>query len=252
MRTLLILGVVALVVVILLLRWFVRADPAKVSRVLRWMGITTVVGVLLFLAARGYLHWLFVLIFSLLPLLPRIVRLLALIPVIRQLKAQLRTMRSGGRTAPGQTSQVEARFLRMTLDHDTGDMEGEILEGRFAGRRLSALGLEELLVLLDECRSEDEESATLLTAYLDRVYDDTWREQAEAGDAGGSDKPGKATGGPMTRQEAYEILGLEPGASEQKIIEAHRRLMQKLHPDRGGSTYLAAKLNQAKEILVGR
>jgi len=252
LRTLLFLGAVALVVVIPLLRWFVRADPTKVSRVLRWMGITAVVGVLLFLAARGYLHWLFVLIASLLPLLPRIIRLLALIPVIRQLKAQLGGMRSGGRSAPGQTSQVEARFLRMTLDHDTGDMEGEILEGRFAGRRLSALGLEELLILLDECRSEDEESTTLLTAYLDRVYDDTWREQAEAGDAGGSDKPGKATGSPMTRQEAYEILGLEPGASEQKIIEAHRRLMQKLHPDRGGSTYLAAKLNQAKELLVGR
>ncbi len=252
MRTLIFLGAVAFVVVILLLRWFVRVDPAKVSRVLRWMGISAVVGVLLFLAARGYFHWLFVLIFSLLALLPRIFKLLALIPLIRQMKAQFRTTRSGGRTAPGQTSQVETRFLRMTLDHDTGDMEGKVLEGRFAGQQLSALSLEKLLILLDECRSEDDESATLLTAYLDRVYDDTWREQAEAGNADGPDKPGKATGGPMTRQEAYEILGLEPGASEQKIIEAHRRLMQKLHPDRGGSTYLATKLNQAKEVLVGR
>ena len=252
MRTLLFLGTVALVVVILLLRAFVRTDPAKVSRVLRWMGITAVVGVLLLLAARGYLHWLFVLIFSLLPLLPRIVRLRALIPVIRQLKAQFDAMRSGGRAAPGQTSRVETRFLRMTLDHDTGDMEGEVLEGRFAGRRLSALGLEELLVLLDECRSKDEESAALLTAYLDRIHGDTWQGQAEAGSAGGSAKPGQATGSLMTRQEAYEILGLEPGANEQEIIEAHRRLIQKLHPDRGGSTYLAAMLNQAKEVLVGR
>jgi DnaJ-domain-containing protein 1 len=250
LRSLLILG--ALVVVILLLRGFMRADPAKVSRVLRWLGIAIVVGVLLFFAARGYFHWLYVLVVSLLPLLPRIVRLLTLIPVIRQLKAQLDSMRSGGRAASGQTSQVEARFLRMTLDHDTGDMEGEVLAGRFRGRRLSALGLEELLVLLDECRSEDEESAALLEAYLDRVHGDTWQEQPEADDASGSEQAGKATGGPMTRQEAYEILGLEPGASKQKIIEAHRRLMQKLHPDRGGSTYLAAKLNQAKEVLVGR
>ena len=250
MRTLLILG--AFVAVILLLRWFVRADPAKVSRVLRWLGIATFGGVLLFLAARGYFHWLYVLVLSLLTLLPRIVRLLALIPVIRQLKAQFEAMRSGGQAASRQTSQVEARYLRMTLDHDTGEMEGEVLEGRFTGRRLSALSLEELMVLLDECRSEDEESAALLEAYLDRVHGDTWQEQAETGGTGGSEQPGQATGGPMTRQEAYEILGLELGASEQEIIEAHRRLMQRLHPDRGGSTYLAAMLNQAKKALVGR
>jgi DnaJ-domain-containing protein 1 len=234
------------------MRWFVRSDPAKVSRVLRWMGITAVVGVLLLLAARGYFHWLYVLFLSLLPLLPRILRLLTLIPVIRQLKAQIDAMRSGGRAAPGQTSQVQSRFLRMTLDHDTGDMEGEVLEGRFTGQRLSALSLEELLVLLNECRSEDEESEALLIAYLDRVHGDTWREQPEAGSAGGSKQPDQATDGQMTEQEAYEILGLEPGASEQEIIEAHRRLMQKLHPDRGGSTYLATKLNQAKECLIGR
>ena len=136
----------------------------------------------------------------------------------------------------------------MSLDHDSGTMDGEVLRGRFAGRRLSDLDVAQLIDLLAECRGADGQSASVLEAYLDRTWGPDWRknEGAETGD-----QEGPLPNGGMTTAEAYEILGLQPGASEETIIEAHRRLMQRLHPDRGGSTYLAAKINQAKDLLLG-
>jgi DnaJ family protein C protein 19 len=67
---------------------------------------------------------------------------------------------------------------------------------------------------------------------------------------GGRAAPPRA-GGPMTRAEAYQVLGLQPGASEENIRAAHRRLMQAAHPDHGGSDWLAARINQARDILLG-
>ncbi|MGF1612214.1 MAG: DnaJ domain-containing protein, partial [Kiloniellales bacterium] len=118
-------------------------------------------------------------------------------------------------------------------------------EGRFGGRQLSELSLQDLLALLAECQAEDAQSLAILETYLDRVHGDAWREAA----AGGGDQAGKTSA--MTRNEAYEILGLEKGADEAQIREAHRRLLQKIHPDHGGSNYLAAKINQAKDLLLG-
>ena len=135
----------------------------------------------------------------------------------------------------------------MTLAHDSGDINGEVLEGQFKGRALKQLNLEELLQLLRECQ-DDEESVALLQAFLDRVYEDKWRQQAGAHGqhppSNGSDE--------VSREEALQILGISSDASEEEIIEAHRRLMQKLHPDRGGSAYLAAKINLAKETLLAK
>ncbi len=144
---------------------------------------------------------------------------------------------------PSQSSAVETELLRMTLDHDSGDMDSEVLNDDFAGRRLSDLSLAKLLALLRECRAGDAESATVLEAYLDRYHTDTWR-AAETGEAGFADQA-------MTREQAHRILGLKPGAGDQEVRQAHRRLMLKNHPDRGGSTYIAAKINQAKEVLLG-
>ena len=133
----------------------------------------------------------------------------------------------------------------MSLNHDTGEMNGEVLQGRFRGRNLDTLSKEELMELLRECRAQDDQSASVLEAYLDRMHGDDWRDEADARSDGGT-----ATG-TMTQEEAYEVLGLERGATREQIVEAHRHLMQKLHPDRGGSTYLAAKINQAKDLLLG-
>jgi hypothetical protein len=150
--------------------------------------------------------------------------------------------------AGGQTSTVATAFLRMTLDHDTGSMEGTILRGRFAGMRLDELGAADLLALLRECRAEDEEGARLLEAYLERIHPQ-WREEL-AGERAGGGAGARSTSGDMSVDEAYAILGLSAGADAEAIKEAHRRLMVKLHPDHGGSDYLATKINRARDVLL--
>ena len=145
----------------------------------------------------------------------------------------------------GNTSTVQSAFLRMHLRHDTGELSGEILQGPQQGRQLRDLDLPSLANLYQIYTQKDPESARLLAAYIERVHGDRWRE-AEQGQRSG---PAGKTG--LDRAEALEILGLDPGATREDIIAAHRRLMQKVHPDRGGSDYLAAKINQAKDLLLG-
>ena len=225
---------------LMLLYLFVNADPARLARNLKWTGIT-IAGVAIVLLI-------------LLPPARELAALLLPLAMATPLLARLRSILDRYRTpAGGQTSTVATAFLRMTLDHDTGRMEGTILRGRFAGMRLDELRPADLLALLRECRAEDEEGARLLEAYLDRVRPD-WRDElggAGSGAAGargtGGARPG---GGDMTIEEAYAILGLSPGADAEAIKEAHRRLMVKLHPDHGGSGYLATKINRARDVLL--
>ena len=156
----------------------------------------------------------------------------------------------GDRSGGSQSSEVTTDTLRMQLEHATGELEGEVLRGPFAGRSLATLGLAELLDLLADCRREDPRSVPLLETYLDRRQPD-WRTHA-AGEQ--SEAAGQQAGasGAMDEATACSILGLAPGASVDEIKAAHRRLMTKLHPDHGGSSYLAAQLNQAKDYLLSR
>jgi DnaJ-domain-containing protein 1 len=125
-------------------------------------------------------------------------------------------------------------------------MEGEVLAGPLKGRKLSSLNPAELRALHSQCAAAPDQSRVLLEAWLDRLKPE-WRQ-----DWGGTARNGggSATGGAMSRDEAYAVLGLKPGASDEDIRAAHRRLMKEFHPDRGGSDYLAAKINQAKDLLL--
>jgi hypothetical protein len=223
---------------LMLVYLFVNADPARLAHGLKWTGITiagvAVVALILLPPAREFAALLLPLAMAT-PLLAR----------VRNLLDRYRS------PAGGQTSTVTTAFLRMTLDHDTGRMEGTILRGHFAGMRIEELGPADLLALLRECRAEDEEGARLLEAYLDRVHPD-WRDDLAGGAGAGGSGAARPPSGDMTVEEAYAILGLSPGADEEAIKEAHRRLMVKLHPDHGGSDYLATKINRARDVLLHR
>lgn len=137
-------------------------------------------------------------------------------------------------------------MFEMELDHETGDMDGVVLTGQREGERLSSLEPSALLQLLSQT-GQDGESAALLEAYLDRRIPG-WRDDAQPDSDSGHAR--SASSGPMTKEEAYQILGLSPGASTNEVRQAHRRLMKRIHPDSGGSTFLASKINEAKDILL--
>ncbi len=251
LRLLLLLVVVSAAV--LLVHWFLKEDPKKVARYLRRGGMWAAVAAVLLLAATGRLHWLFALVVSAIPFLGRVLSLLRFVPILSQVYTLIQNARAarGATTSSasgrsGGRSQVDSRYLRMSLDHDTGEMEGEVLQGSFTGKTLSQLSESQLYDLFEECQREDGESAALLQAYLDRVYGEGWQDRA----SGPFQSAATAPGGQITREEACEILGVADDATRDEVIEAHRRLVQKFHPDRGGSTYLAAKINQAKDTLL--
>lgn len=227
-------GLAILVGMLLLVYVFVNADPARLARGLRWaaIGIAAVAVVLLIVTESGRL---FALLFPLAMFMPVLSRLRRLIDRLRPAPA-------------GQSSTVATDYLRMTLEHDTGTMTGTVLRGRFSGMRLEELGIAELLALLRECRAEDDRGARLLEAYLDRLHPE-WRDELGGERAAGG---ASRSSGAMTAEEAYAILGLAPGAGDEAIKEAHHRLMMKLHPDHGGSDYLATQINRARDLLLHR
>lgn len=229
-------GIAAVALVWWLSQLYARANPRAVARALKIIGGVAALGGAAVMLFRG-----------------RIDMALLLGGVAAWLLGWSRFSlpRFGGRTAPspGRISRVRSALVEMILDHDTGEMSGEVLAGPFAGRPLDSLAQQDLALLLRECLVSDPDGARLLEAYLDRRFAG-WREHAERdGDAGARTQPHPST---MSEQEAYEILGLQPGAGADDIRHAHRMLMKKLHPDQGGSTYLAARVNAAKEILLSR
>lgn len=235
-----ILGLTLLIGILLAARWYASAQPKTVLRVFMLLLGGGIILVALFFLLTGRFTWA---LFTLPALLPWIARLRQ----AKRLAGNFRRMRQG-RAGDGR-SDVETAFLRVSLDHESGALSGEVLAGRFQGRLLQQMALGELLSLLEECRA-DTESHQVLESYLDREYPE-WRDGASPGGNGpGNGGPGNGGSG-MNRAEAYQVLGLQPGARDAEIKDAHRRLIAGLHPDHGGSTYLAAKINEAKDILLG-
>ncbi len=220
------IGAIALIGVLLLANWAAKADKSSVRQIARYFGAFLLFAAALLLATRGAFPIAGILVVLAIALASRRV-----IPFL-----------GGAAKSPGQNSQVETRYLRVTLDHDSGAIDGVIREGGYAGKRLSDLDRVQLTDLYEILKSDDPEGARLLDAYMARAYAGEWQEE------GGSD--GVYDSGYMTPKEAREILGVRSGASAEEIKAAHRNLMKKFHPDQGGSTYFAARLNEAKDLLL--
>lgn len=203
------------------------------------VGLGAAVVIVIILTIAGKMHWVGAAITGLLVAarqsLPLLVRLF---PLLGSLKGT-----AGGNT---QQSTVGTSILRMHLDHETGALSGEVIDGPFRDWLLDEMDKSQLQSLREYCEQQDAESLQLLDGYLEQRFGDG--EASAAGPQNGD--AGSAGSGAMSRREALDVLGLTDEADRQMIIDAHRKLMQKLHPDRGGSDYLAAKINQAKDFLL--
>jgi hypothetical protein len=236
----LIAGIVAVVTLYLLLQMFRSANPAMMARGLKIGGGIVSLAAAAFIGVRGELA-------VAIPLGIFGAGLLGWSP----LGLNIPGFGSAGRSS-GQTSHVRSSLLEMELAHDTGALNGRFIAGEHAGRSLDEFTLAQLLAM---SAAFDVESLALLESYLDRRFP-AWREHHQGDGAGRNDSEAgsrrAAASGKMTQQEAYQILGLQPGASDDEIRRAHRTLMKKLHPDQGGTTYLASRVNEAKDTLLQR
>ncbi len=237
------LGGALLAVLALAGRAFVNADPAKLVRALAWSAGILGVLLIVLLAASGRLGW----ILMALPLaLPLLLRGRAAWNRAKVYRRMADAAGGGSGAAPGQRSELDTRTLHMTLDHASGTMAGRVRHGPFAGRDLDGMSLEETLDLFAWCRVEDPDSARVLETYLDRRFGDSWHAAAE----GHASAAGSATDGAMSVEEAARVLGVAPDADREAVRAAHHRLIAAVHPDHGGSDFLAAKINQAKDVLL--
>jgi hypothetical protein len=235
----LIAGVVAVILLYSLLQMFRAANPVVLARAVKIGGGVVALAVAAFTGIKGELA-------VAIPLGIFGAGLLGWSPFGAAGFSSIGGMFSGAgaRRSQGQTSRVRSQFIDMVLDHDSGELVGQIVAGPHAGHSLAEFDLPQLTAMI---AGFDAESVALLESYLDRRFP-AWRQDAQGNAAGGQRRP--ASSGKMTDEEAYQILGLQPGAGRDEIGRAHRGLMKKLHPDQGGSTYLAARVNEAKDTLL--
>ena len=246
-------GVGLALALFVLARLFASANPVALLRGLRVTAIALAVLLGLFVLARGRPE-IAAALGAAAAFLWRSRGLLRWLPLLGGLRRAAGAAGARRRAAPGgaAASAVETAWFAMELDHATGGIDGTVRQGPLAGRRLGDLAADDLYALWRAVQG-DARSLRLLETFLDRGVED-WRGAFEArarAERGAGGAGGGEAGGAMTREEAFAVLGLAPDAGPAAIKDAHRELMKKLHPDHGGSDWFAAKLNQAKALLLG-
>jgi DnaJ domain len=234
----LILLVAFVIVLVTIIQLFKNSPKSQLKNTYWKIGLGTAAIVLILLAATGRIHWLGAMIGALLPFIRQSIPLLIRwFPMIQH----YHKTRSQPQASAGNSSNVKTQILSMVMDHDSKHLSGEVISGPYTGSNLDNLELSQLQTLLDYCHQQEQDSAQLLITYLNHRFGDNWQSTTANNPANTIDDTA-----------AYAILGLAQGASREAIIQAHRRMIQKLHPDRGGSNYLAAQINQAKELLISK
>ncbi len=239
-RLLLLLAVIA--VAYILINRARSVPPHKRRAEYIKLGVVFTVLLVVVLTLAGKMHWIGAAAAGLLVLVRQLApTLIRLFPALAAMKAS--GSPSGAGPSAGQSSTVETAILRMHLDHDSGNLEGEVLRGNYREWRLSEMNRDQLVDLFAYCRAEDQDSLQLLESYLEQRF-------PGEPDFGQPESREPTDSGAMNRAEALAVLGLQEDAQQQDVVDAHRKLIQKLHPDRGGNDYLAAKINQAKDFLL--
>ena len=223
----------------LLLYFFISTPAARLKRIVFWSAGIVSVGIFIFLLYRlsGSFLWSWVVF-----LIPLILRWRGLIQQIR------RAAKTASGPAKGQVSSVNTEFLEMNLNHDTGEMSGLVKKGEKKGYSIETLNLNQLLELIEESKS-DAASIQLLERFLDKYFDENWRETYQSS-SDRYENNNDYSSDSISRAQALKILGLVEPVTDEQIKEAHRRLILANHPDRGGSTFLATQINKAKDVLL--
>lgn len=216
--------------------WYQRQPPKKRFAAIIKLILLQLALVLLYLVITGKLSWLFGLAGLLIPLLRRFSPLLLqLLPGLLKRKANQNITDSG-------RNERTTESLKVFFDQQSGVVYGIVTKGRLQGRELGSLTEEEFIQLLTDFRHSDTDSALLLEQYLDKRFGKRWREDDHS-----STTTAKSD---MSVEQALDVLGLNEKCTIDDITIAHRRMIQRVHPDRGGSDYLAAQINQAKDCLL--
>lgn len=222
----LLIALLVLVGLMAFLGWYGKASDEDRNRALKNLLIWGIAGALLLLVITGRIPWLFAIISAALPFWRKIMAARSLLGTFQRFTGQ------------SFNTRLTTQWLRIQFDVVARKIDAEILQGQYTGQHLSQLDDAAVQTLLDEC-SADKQSVAAIHAYL-RARHSGW---------GGTSSPASINT-ELSRTQALEILGLEETASEDDIRKAHKRLMQKVHPDRGGSDYLAAQINAAKDYLL--
>jgi hypothetical protein len=223
--------------------WKNTSDPKERKQFLQKIVIGCLVVISLLAVVTGRMHWLGAVLAGTLAMLRQYLPLvIRYFPMITQLYRNF-----SPRSQAQDRSTVSTKYIEMMLDHESGKLSGKVIAGEFQNKLLDDLDQTQLSKLFDFCISNDIDSARLLENYL---VDRFGENPSNSTNSNNSDIASSTD--EMSLSEALQILGLEDNPDNDEINKSYRKIMQQLHPDRGGNQYFSVKANQARKVLLNK